>query len=227
MGEGRNLRVLVADAEQLFGEALCAALSRLPEVAECAVEQTAKRGLEQLDITEPDVVVLDAEISGPSSLDVATEVRRRWPEVRIVVVSGRADLDLLADAAALGVDGFLTKDVSLDLLCAAVLGQEPADLGQSSVLMMAAEAIRRREVARDATPVIDLTPREREVLAMLAQGVAMKDMAGLLGIRLETCRGYVKTLLAKLGARSQLQGVVFAARAGLLDDVPGLDDRDG
>jgi DNA-binding NarL/FixJ family response regulator len=216
--EGRELRLLVVDDHRTFADALCLALAQLPDVAECIAEPTIDRAMARLAGGGWDVVVIDAYFSGRDGLDGAAEVQRRWPEVRIVMITGEPELDHLAEAAALGVDAYVTKDLPFTDLRDAVLAEGPEDLGHSDVLAMVVEAIRRREEARRRTPTIDLTPREREVLGLLARGVAMKDMAGLLGIKLETCRGYVKTLLAKLGARSQLQAVVYAAREGLLDD---------
>ena len=221
---GRALRVLVIDDHRTFADALRIALEQNPEIETCVTVPTVDAGVVNLVDERWDVAVIDAHSAGRSGLEGAEEIRRRWPEVRIVMITGEPELDHLAEAAAVGVDAYFTKDLPFDELVEAVLAEGPEDLGHSEVLAMVVEAIRRQEEIRNSAPAIDLTPREREVLGLLAQGVAMKDMAGLLGIKLETCRGYVKTLLAKLGARSQLQAVVFAAREGLLDEDDPLTE---
>jgi DNA-binding NarL/FixJ family response regulator len=219
MRDRDSVHALVVHDHQAFADALCAAIQRCPQVAASAAVRTIDDAYEAMAAGEWDVVVLDALPAEVAALGGAAEILRRWPDVRVVLVAAASEVDVLAEAAAVGVDAFLPSEASLAELIDAVVTDDPSELGQSALLAVAAEHIRRREFARDAAPVVDLTPREREILGLLAQGVAMKDMAGLLGIKLETCRGYVKSLLLKLGARSQLQAVVFAAREGLLDDV--------
>jgi DNA-binding NarL/FixJ family response regulator len=217
---GPSKRVLVIDGHRLYAESLALALGQLGGVDECNSVSSVDLGLLELDDAKYDVVVLDGYVVGRSGIDGTVEIRRRWPDTRIVMVTAEPELDLLAEAAAAGVDAFLAKDASFAEIGEAVLSEEVVDLGSAGFLAIVAEGIRSREVQRaKSSPPIDLTPRERDVLSLLAQGVAMKDMAGLLGITVETCRGYVKSLLLKLDARSQLQAVVIAAREGLLDDA--------
>jgi DNA-binding NarL/FixJ family response regulator len=213
-----SVHALVVHDHQSFADALCFVLGQRPEVASCHPVHNIADAFVALEGGGVDVVVLDAFPNEKEALGGAAEIVRRWPEVRIVLVTATVDLDVLAEAAAVGVDAFFPSEAGLDLLVEAVITDDPPELGQHELLAVAAEATRRREVARMEAPVIDLSPRERDVLVLLAQGTGLQDIAGLLGIKLETCRGYVKTLLAKLGARSQLQAVVHAARAGLLDD---------
>jgi DNA-binding NarL/FixJ family response regulator len=216
---------MVVDDHQTFAHALSLALSQLDGVASCEPVSSVEAVLAELEHQPPDVVVLGAYLDERKGVDGAAGIRRHWPDTRVVMLTGQPDLDLLADAAAAGVDAFLSKETSFDELRSAVVADEPTDLGDSRLLAMAADAIRRRELARSTKAPVDLTPREREVLSLLAQGVALKDMARLLGIKLETCRGYVKSLLLKLDARSQLQAVVIAAREGLLDEDEPLGGR--
>ena len=216
------LRVLVVDDHRLFADTLCLALYDLAVVEDCRHADGVKEAMRQLEAAAADVVVLDGDLDDPGAVVGAVRIRRRWPGIRILVLAEEPDVDLLAEAATAGVDAFRSKDVGFDELVAAVTSEAIEDLGNSHVLADLTEAIRRREAARgvrNGCPV-EMTPREREVLGLLSQGVAMKDMARLLGIRLETCRGYVKSLLMKLDARTQLQAVVIASRMGLLDDQP-------
>ena len=215
-----TLRVLLIDDHRLFAEALCVALEQTERIESIRCVHTLEEGIAALEAEPADVVVLDGDLPDPGAVDGCRLIRNRWPTTRILMLTARPAVDLLAEAAAAGVDAFRTKGMAYEDLVETITSDAIEDLGDSEVLAELTEAIRRREAAwaeRDGLPA-DLTPREREVLGLLSRGVAVKDMARLLGITLETCRGYVKAVLSKLGARSQLQAVVTAYRRGLLDD---------
>jgi DNA-binding NarL/FixJ family response regulator len=215
-----TLRVLVVDGHRMFAEMLCVALERTDRIESCRRIEGVDEAIAELEAVPADVVVIDGDLSDPSAVDGARLIRQRWPATRILMLTTEPDVDLLADAAAAGVDAFRTKEGAYDELVETITSDAIEDLGDSDVLADLTEAIRQREAARaerDGLP-IDLTPRERDILGLLSRGVPMKDMARLLGITVETCRGYVKSLLMKLDARSQLQAVVVAYRKGLLDD---------
>jgi DNA-binding NarL/FixJ family response regulator len=162
---------------------------------------------------------MDFDLADVDGIEGARRIKAAHPGVRVLLLTGLADLDLLVRAAAAQVDGFLTKDTPLEQLLEAVRGEGDGDVGL--VLDAASiEALRRRvgDVAtiggRSWLPA--LTAREKEVLALLEAGVEPKSIAAQLGIRLHTCRGYVRNVLVKLGAHSQLEAVAVARRAGLL-----------
>jgi DNA-binding NarL/FixJ family response regulator len=219
------LRVLVVDDHRLFAETLCVALEQTDRIESVRCVHSLEEGIAELEAAPADVVVLDGDLPDAGAVQGCRLIRNRWPTTRILMLTARPAVDLLAEAAAAGVDAFRTKSMAYEDLVDTITSDAIEDLGDSEVLAELAEAIRRREAAqaeRDGLPV-DLTPREREVLGLLSRGVAMKDLAGLLGITLETCRGYVKIVLSKLGARSQLQAVVIAYRKGLLNDDQSVD----
>jgi DNA-binding NarL/FixJ family response regulator len=143
-------------------------------------------------------------------LDLTTQIKQRYPATRVVVISGDESPGTLASAADAGADDFRSKSVSLsDLLSALAdpVWQPPASQGDPSA----------DELATTMPPAEgpELTPREREILNLLAQGRTPKHIARELEISINTCRVHIRAILDKLGVHSQLAAVVQAARLGL------------
>jgi DNA-binding NarL/FixJ family response regulator len=146
------------------------------------------------DPVAPDVVVLDRGVPQVLAASLA-DVRARWPDAAVVMLEGLDGVESLVETirAATG---------DLTVLTAAAVARARDQL--------------RSSVAR--SPVMgypQLTPRERDVLALLSKGMSPSQIAVDLRISLNTCRGYLRTLMAKLGARSQREVVAFVAEHGL------------
>ncbi len=218
------VRVLMVDDHRAFAEALCLSLAQEERVADCSVAISVEEACTLLEDHEYDVVLMDILMPGVDGIEGTRRIRQDHPDLRIIVLTGYGDLDLLASVAGAGADAFLLKDAPFAEVLDAVLSEDAIDVGSSELLGRVAEHILRRADERTERPPISLTPRESEVLALLAEGSMLADIAALLGITVETCRGYVKTLLAKLGARSQLQAVIAAGRYGLLRDGHPVDN---
>ena len=211
------MRLLVVDDRRPSAEALCLVLAEDPEIEICETCPDHDSVLPLVGDGRFDVIVL----SGDGGIEGAAAVREVDGDIRIVLVTSELRPEVLAAAVNAEVDALLSNDAPLDDLRDAVLGREASDRAASRLLASVAEQVRRGDV-RTVGPPIDLTPREREVLEPLSQGTLVKDIAQELGIQTETCRGYVKTLLMKLDARSQLQAVVIAGRLGLLGEEPSF-----
>src|SRR6185312_3423445 len=134
------------------------------------------------------------------------------PDTRIILLTGNPSPDILARAAGSGLCGFLPKDGSLSTLLQTI---RHATSGSMVVYPAILSQNRRPQAAKTpGAPV--LTARERQVLALMAAGYDVRTNSRTLGISQHTCRGYVKSILAKLGAHSQLEAVATAQRLELL-----------
>lgn len=195
------LSVLVVDDHAVFAEALGLALDA--EGLRCAaVAHTADDALRLARGTAFDVAVVDHHLPGGSGLRLVGPLLALRPAARVVMLTAYPRADLAADALAAGAVAFLAKESALAEIVAAVRG-----------------ATRDHPVVTDLPepPALGLTPREREVLQLLAQGRDARGIARTCGLSLHTVRDHIKALLAKLQARTQLEAVVTAARHGLVD----------
>jgi DNA-binding NarL/FixJ family response regulator len=208
------VRVLVVDDHRTFAELLAGAL----EGAGMTAVGTAHSASEAVALSQrlqPDVVVMDIQMPHQDGLAATRRIREVAPNSVVAIVTAHRDPDWVVRSAQAGASAFIPKDGSLaemlDVLARARAGQM---LVAPSTFARRATAARAEGEPREPVPV--LTRREREVLECLAQGMQVKAIARVLGITQETCRGYVKSLHTKLGARSQLEAVVRAQRLGLI-----------
>jgi DNA-binding NarL/FixJ family response regulator len=204
--------VLVIDPHRLFAELLAAVLHTqhdLDCVARCF---SADEGRAAFASSHPDVVVIDSDLDGEDGVVLASDLVAQRPEVRVIIVAGEARTEALRAAARAGACAYLPKASPLDDILDAIRSSRVGTMWAPTSLILAATAI-------DDEPVedtLDLTPRQLEVLRLLGEGFAVQQISRRLGLSIHTTRGYVKTLLARLDAHSQLEAVAIAKRRGLL-----------
>jgi len=211
-------RVLVVDDHRTFAELLSGALSSAGmEVLGTA--HSAAQAVSMAEELQPDIVVMDIEMPRQDGLTATRRLREVAPDAVVAVVTAHRDPDWVVRATQAGASAFIPKDGSLaemiDVLSRVQAGQmlvAPSTFAGGATSAPPARSMENRP---------SLTRREQEVLDCLGQGMQVKMIARVLGITLETCRGYVKSIHAKLGARSQLEAVVKAQQAGLLGAMNG------
>ncbi len=166
----------------------------------------------------PDVVLMDLVMPGMDGITATREIKSRWPGIEVVAMTSFAEEAKVRGALEAGAAGYLLKDADAGQVAqavrAAVAGQAHLD---PLVARMLADSVRK---PRDATHT--LTPREREVLALVAQGASNRQIAGTLVVSERTARTHVSAILAKLGMASRTQAALWAVREGL---VAAPEDR--
>jgi len=211
----KAIRVLVADDHRIVREGL---VRLLEESGECEVVAEAADGLETLRRAReslPDVVVLDLAMPRLGGLEALRRLRRELPRARVLVLTAHDEEEYVLPAVAAGAAGYLLKDAAATELLAAVraVHRGLGYLGPNAARAVA-EAVRSPAAAAD--PYGTLTPREREVFHLVAEGKTIKEIAGALGIRAKTAENHRSRLLSKLGVRNAAELVRYAARRGLL-----------
>jgi DNA-binding NarL/FixJ family response regulator len=207
-------RVLVVDDHRSFAELLSGAL-QAAGMDVLGTAHSAAQGVAMAQDLQPDVVVMDIQMPRQDGLSATRRLREVAPLTVVAVVSDHRDPEWVVRASQAGASAFIPKDGSLaemlDIITRVRAGQM---LIAPSTFSTAPTAGTRPAPVDELLP--QLTRREQEVLDCLGRGMQVKAIARVLGISLETCRGYAKSLHAKLGVRSQLEAVVKAQQLGLL-----------
>jgi DNA-binding NarL/FixJ family response regulator len=205
--------VLVVDDHQTFAELLALALQAEPSLTYVGHAGTSAEAMRLVGEVSPDVVLMDVQLPDVDGLTTTERLRARYPDLRVVVLTAHAEASLLTRAAHVGACGFLPKDGALrDVLQALRTAQRGGMVVPAHLLA----GVLRGEADDNGPAVSALTGREREVLRLMGRGADVRTIARELSISVHTCRGYVKSILAKLGAHSQLEAVMAAIRLGLL-----------
>lgn len=207
------VRVLVADDEPLVRSGLRLILDAEPDLEVVGEAGDGARAVELARALRPDVVCMDVRMPGVDGLR-ATELVLRLPAPpRVLVVTTFEHDGYVLDALTAGASGFLLKRAGADEMVQAV---RTVAVGQSLLYPQALrDLVRTRPRGTAGAP--SLTPREREVLGLVAEGMTNAEIATALVVGVETVRTHVASVLAKLQARDRTQAVVLGYRAGLVE----------
>jgi len=225
------VRIVIADDHEVVRAGYAGLLATQPDFA---VVGTARDGAEAVQVCQeqlPDVVLMDVRM--PVMDGIQATLRLTGPDAPRVLVLTTFDLDEhVYDALAAGASGFLLKDVTAERLFEAVrvVAAGEALLAPAITRRLIAEFARLRPRAGTGTPaavLAVLTPRETEVLRLLAEGLSNPEVAGRLHVGEETVKTHVSRVLSKLGLRDRTQAVVMAYETGLVVPRRGRPADDG
>jgi DNA-binding NarL/FixJ family response regulator len=207
------ITVLVVDGHQTFAELLGVALRGQPDLRYVGHAPNGEQALRLAAELRPDVVLLDPELPDADGIAIAEMLRHRQPDTRVVILTASSEAALVGRATAAGAAGFLSKNGALSDVLHAVHTAHGGGMTVSTDILA--------RLLRSTSPVVGprgggLTAREHEVLELMGSGLDPRAIARRLGISVHTCRGYVKAVLAKLDAHSQLEAVAVATRRGLI-----------
>jgi DNA-binding NarL/FixJ family response regulator len=222
--EDRPIRILIADQHSLFRQALRDIFDRETDLRVVADAGDEALTLTEVQRTTPDIVLVDAGLLGPNSTDTIERIRELEPDCRVVVLSSVEDGETLAKVIESGAHGYLTKDCALSEVMAAARAVHEGDTLVPPGMLgdLLSRLIRRRRFHEEATSRLsNLSRRERQVLALLAEGGNKETIARALVISPETVRTHIQHVLAKLGVHSRLEAAAFAIQGGIVHEAAG------
>jgi DNA-binding NarL/FixJ family response regulator len=211
-----TLRVLLVEDHEMVARGLSAALVDEPDLDVVGWARTAGDGTSRYMELRPDVVVMDYRLPDAHGTDATREIRQVDDDACVLLLTGADDPGVVAEALDAGCSGFVSKDRGVEELASAIRA-----VARGAAVFPASLLSRALSPRLDSQRVgSDLTSREREVLEMLAQGSSTEEIASGLFLSMHTVRNHVRNILTKLQARTKLEAVVVAARAGVVDLRP-------
>jgi DNA-binding NarL/FixJ family response regulator len=217
-----GIRIIVADDHQVVRGGFAALLETQPDFT---VVGTGCDGAEAVRLCRdlrPDVVLMDVRMPGVDGIEATRQLAADQPDGPRVLILTTFDLDdYVYDALRAGASGFLLKDVSAERLFEAVrvVAAGEALLAPAVTRRLISEFARLQRPARPTAALATLTPRETEVLSLVAEGLSNHQIAVRLVVTEETVKTHVSRVLRKLGLRDRTQAVIAAYESGLV--VPG------
>ena len=211
-------RVLIADDDHLMRAGLAELLTADPEIEIVGQASTGREAVDQARRLSPDVVLMDVRMPDLDGIGATRELSRVTPAAKVLILTTFEEDDYVFGALRAGASGFLLKRTRPEDLIAAVHTIAAGD----SLLSPSVTRLVIDRMAQQPTPelaaqgkVEQLTPREREVLQLIARGLSNREIATALVVEESTIRTHVKHILMKLDLRDRVQAVIFAYETGL------------
>lgn len=211
-----SVTILLADDHRIFRAGLRPLLAAQPDLEVVAEADDGLRALELARELKPDVAVLDITMPGLNGLEVARHLAQEAPEVKVIILSMHSDRRYVLEALRAGARGYLLKDAGFEELLMAIRAVVAGRVHLGAAV--------GEQVVRDYVQMADtndrgvfalLSGREREVLQLLAEGLATKEIADRLALSVKTVESHRKAVMDKLAIRSIAELTKFAIREGL------------
>ena len=207
-----TIRVAIADDHRVVRVGLEQLLATFDDVELVGSAEGGEQAVSLCVAERPDVMLLDLSMPDLDGIEVTRRLADGAPETRIVVFTSFSDRERIVQALDAGAIGYLLKDAEPDEIHAAI---RAASRGEAPLAPKAAAALLAERSSRPSTGV-DLTAREREVLALVVAGMANKQIARRLGISEKTVKGHLTNLFQRIGVADRTQAALWAERTGAL-----------
>ena len=210
--------MLIVDDDDLMRAGLRGVLSSDASIEVVGEASDGRDAVYRTRLLHPDIVLMDVRMPDLDGISATRDLLDAFPEVRVVIVTTFEQDDYIFGALRAGASGFLLKRTRPEELVAAVHTVAAGDSLLSPSVTSRVIKRMARQPASDVTTdarLDELTPREREVLELVARGLSNGEIAAALVVEESTVKTHVRRMLAKLGARDRVQAVIFAYETGL------------
>jgi two-component system response regulator DevR len=207
------VRVFLLDDHDIVRRGLAHMFEKASDIEVVGEAGTAEEGLSRIPPTRPDVALLDVRLPDGDGVTVCREIRSRHPEIYCLMLTSFSDDEALFDAIMAGASGFILKQVKSEEIVQAVRfvakGQSLLDPAVTGRVLE-----RLRKGPEEDERLAKLSPQERNILELIADGLTNRQIAEEVHLAEKTVKNYVSNLLTKLGMERRTQAAVYAARLG-------------
>lgn len=228
LSQAQTIKVLLVDDHPVVREGLRAVLGSEPGIEMVGEACSGAEALQKVSDLQPEVILMDIQLPETNGLEVMRQIHRTWPDMAVIILTVYDSEIYCIDALRSGAQGYLLKDASCALVAQAIrAARSGGALVEGNLLRRAVQSLAggarrnkagagREEPAPGSIPT-DLTPRELDVLRLLAKGYHNKAISDELHLAAVTVKKYVQAVIAKLGTSDRTQAALLGARLGLAD----------
>jgi DNA-binding NarL/FixJ family response regulator len=212
--------ILLVDDHEVVRLGLKSLLEHNDQFEVVAEAGTAKEAVAQVEKYHPDVVLMDIRLPGASGIEACEEITKRWPDVRVVILTSYAEDEMLFSAIRAGASGYVLKQIGAEGLITAI---EAACRGEAlldpAVTQRVFQEVRRAVKEEEAAAFANLSQQEKHVLALVSEGKTNREIAGALYLGEGTVRNYVSSILSKLGVSNRAEAAAYAVEHNLKEYI--------
>jgi DNA-binding NarL/FixJ family response regulator len=218
----KALRILVADDHEVVRRGLTSLLQSQPDWEVCGEASDGREAVEKAVQLQPDVMILDIGMPNLSGLEATRQILKAAPQTKVLILTLHDSDQVVTEVLSAGARGFLLKsDAARDLVAAVDALRRGKTYFTSKVAAMVLEGYLKGGTAAPAPSGRDrLTPREREIVQLLAEGNTTKQVAGMLGVSVKTAETHRSNVMRKLQLHSVSELVLYAVRNNLVHVAP-------
>ncbi|MDH3399080.1 MAG: response regulator transcription factor [Acidimicrobiia bacterium] len=209
--EAIGLRLLIVDDHEIVRQGLKALLDAQEDIEVVGEAGTAEEGVRRVGYDSPDVVVMDVRLPDATGIEACREIRSRWPNIKVLMLTSFADEEALFASIVAGASGYVLKRIKGDELVESV---RRVGRGESLLDPTMTERVFRkiRGEEPDDPLLARLSPQERKILDLIADGLTNREIADEMFLAEKTVKNYVSNLLSKLEMTRRTEAAAYAAR---------------
>ncbi len=213
----RNIRVLIVDDHALFRQGMASFLNEQPDIQVVATASTGQEAVGHAQRLRPDVILMDINMPGEGGISATEAILRHVPNARVLILTVSEDDRDLLDALRAGAVGYLLKSATPDEVVQAIrFAYEGKSVVSPEMTSRLITYVREGRVQQE--PVPTLSPRERQVLQLVARGYTNAEIARALVISENTVKTHLRRIMEKLGVHNRAQLAALAAQYGLSEE---------
>lgn len=211
-------RIILVDDHEVVRLGLKSLLERHSQFEVISEAGNAKEALEQVERLLPDVVLMDIRLPGTSGIEACEEITKKFPDIRVIMLTSYAEDDMLFSAIRAGASGYVLKQIGAEDLMKAIeaVGRGEALL-DPAVTQRVFQEVRRAVKEEESSAFSTLSQQEKHVLVLVSEGRTNREIAKALFLGEGTVRNYVSSILSKLGVSNRAEAAAYAVEHNLRD----------